>query len=91
MISRQHALTCRAALPTYSIGMRLRRTHTRTHARTHTGARHSHGDMRPADAATVSGASFLMALLSLRRIELLSATVSLFMWLTLFGERVSLV
>lgn len=34
-------------------------TLTRTQARTHTGAQHSHGDMRPADAATVSGASFL--------------------------------
>lgn len=93
MIWRQHALTCRAALPTYSIGMRLQRTHTlaRTHARTHAGAQHSHGDMRPADAATVSEDSFLTALLSFRRIKLLSATASLFMWLTLLGERVSLV
>lgn len=39
-------MTCRAALPTTSIGMSLLHT------------QHSHGDMRPADPATVSGASF---------------------------------
>lgn len=35
MIWRQHTLTCRAALPTYSIGMRLLHTHSRTHTVAH--------------------------------------------------------
>lgn len=59
MIWRQRALTCRAALPTYSIGMRsCTDTKTHTRSRTHTLM----GDMRPADAATVSGDTFLTTL-----------------------------
>lgn len=41
-------MTCRAALPTYSIGMPVQ------HTRAHTSSQHaqrSHGDMRPADAS----------------------------------------
>lgn len=69
MIRRQRALTCRAALPTYSIGMRLLHRHknARTHAHTLTG------DMRPADAATVSGDTFLTALYLSGRVSQLSA------------------
>lgn len=55
MIWRQCALTCRAALPTYSIGMRLlhrhKNAHTLTHTHTHThgghaASRRSHGKWR---------------------------------------------
>lgn len=70
MIWRQRALTCRAALPTYSIGMRLLHRHKNAHTLTHTHT--LMGDMRPADAATVSGDTFLTALNLSGRVSQLS-------------------
>lgn len=70
MIWRQCALTCRAALPTYSIGMRLLHRHKNAHTLTHIHT--LMGDMRPADAATVSGDTFLTAIYLSGRVSQLS-------------------
>lgn len=72
-MEEKHALTCRAALPTYSIGMRV------LHTAAHTSSQHTHsvlmGTCGQQTQAMVSGATFLTALLSLGGIQLSLASI----------------
>lgn len=70
---KKHALTCRAALLTYSIGMRV------LHTRAHTSSQHTYsvlmGTCGQQTQVMVSGATFLTALLSLGSKKLSLASI----------------